>query len=241
MTETPKPRLVARTTGVLYLVLALVAPFAQIFVRSSLIVRDDAAATANNILASEQMYRLAIAADFVTVLCDVAIAYLLYRLLAPAGKGVAMLAAFFRLAMSAVMAVNIAFHTAPLLLLKDAPYWSAFTTEQLQALSMLSLRLHTVGYSVALMFFFAHCVLAGFLIARSTFLPQVFGLLLIVAGFSYAVDGMASLVFPNPSFSLFPYTMIAPALAEIGLTLWLLIFGVNADGWREQSLSNEAS
>ena len=225
------PRSAARFTGLLYLILVAAAPFSQIYVRSSTIVRGDAVATAQNILASEQMWRFAAAADFATILADVAIAYMLYRLLAPAGKGVALLAAFFRLAMSAVMAVNIVFHMAPLILLRDAPYWAAFTTEQMQAFSMLSLRLHAVTYSVALIFFAAHCLLAGLLIARATFMPRLLGVLLMVAGASYAVDVLASLVF---STSLFPYTMIAPGIAELSLTLWLVLVGVNTDKSREQ-------
>jgi|CXWL01.1.fsa_nt_gi hypothetical protein len=225
------PQLAARFTGLLYLILVAAAPFSQVYVRSSAIVRGDAAATAQNILASEQMWRFAAAADFATILADVAIAYMLYRLLAPAGKGVALLAAFFRLAMSAVMAVNIVLHMTPLILLKDAPYWAAFTTEQTQALAMLSLRMHTVTYSVALIFFAGHCLLVGFLIARATFLPRALGALLMIAGVSYAIDVLASLTF---STSLFPYTMIAPGIAELSLTLWLLIMGINADKWREQ-------
>jgi hypothetical protein len=231
-TDDMSPRLTARFTGLLYLTLVGVAPFSQLYVRGSAIVPGDAAATAQNILAGEQMWRFAIAADFVTLLCDVAVAYLLYRLLAPVGKGVALLAALFRAAMSAVMAVNILFHVAPLLLLKQAPYLTAFTSEQLQALSMLSLRLHSVGYSSAMIFFSAHCLLAGYLVARSTFLPRILGVLWMIAGISYAVDVMASLVWRT---SLFPYTMIAPAIGEISLTLWLLIVGVNPDKWREQA------
>lgn len=225
-------QLAARFTGLLYLILMAAAPFSQMYVRSSAIVRGDAAATAQNILAGEQMWRFAIAADFATVLSDVAIAYLLYRLLAPVGNGAALLAAFFRLAMSAVMAVNIVFHVAPLLLLKNASYWAAFTTGQMQAFAMLSLRLHSVCYDIALIFFAAHCLLAGYLIARATFLPRILGVLLMIAGLSYAVDVLASLVF---STSLFPYTMIAPGIAEIFLTLWLLIRGVNPEKWREQA------
>ncbi len=111
------PRVLARVTGALYLYIMAAAMFAEAFVRDRLIVAGDAAATAHNILASEQLYRLGVAADISITACDVAVAALLYILLRPAGATLSLLAASFRLAYSAAMTLNAAFLIGPLLLL----------------------------------------------------------------------------------------------------------------------------
>jgi hypothetical protein len=71
------PRAIARLGGLFYVGIIVTAPFAQLFVRSSLIEPGDTAATARNILASEQLYRAAAAADFGTLVCDVSLALIL--------------------------------------------------------------------------------------------------------------------------------------------------------------------
>ena len=57
-------RRAARIAGFLYLILAVCSGFA-FFVRSSLIVAGDATATANNIMASESLFRISIVSDLI--------------------------------------------------------------------------------------------------------------------------------------------------------------------------------
>jgi hypothetical protein len=229
------PKLTARIAGMAYLIIFIAAPFAEVFVRSGAVVRGDAAATAANILAQEGLWRLAFAAELVNAACDAIVAVLLYELLKPAGRAMSLLAATFRLILVAIAAVKTLLHVAPLYLLSGADYMSGFTPEQVQGLSYLALRLHGEAYDVSLFFFGVHCLLIGWLIARAIFLPRIIGWLLVVAGLCHVFNTLAGALAPEFARMLFPWILLPALPAEGGLTLWLLIMGVNTQKWREQS------
>ncbi len=86
----------ARVAGFLYLTIIIAGIFAEFFVRQSLIVPGDATATANNIMASEGLFRIGIASDLIMIMCDVALALAFYALLKPVSNSLSLLAAFFR-------------------------------------------------------------------------------------------------------------------------------------------------
>ena len=81
-----------------------------------------------------------------------------------------------------------------------------------------------------LVFFGCYCLLIGYLILRSTFLPRVLGALM-------AFGGLGWLTFLSPPLSnyLSPYNMAPGILGEAALTVWLLAVGVNAQRWHEQA------
>jgi hypothetical protein len=225
----------ARLAGFLYLLIALGAPFAEFYVRSGVIVRGDAAATAANILANETLYRLGGAFDLIVLACDVAVALLFYELLKPVSRTIALLAAFFRLALVAVNGANALTHFAPLFLLGDAAYLAAFTPEQLQALALTSLRLHTTGFTVALFFFGFNCLAMGWLIWRSAFLPRILGPLMAVAGLCYLVSSFTGLALPSLRAAIGLFILAPAGVAELSLLVWLIVFGVNEERWHEQA------
>ncbi len=230
------PVATARFAGLAYLAIILAAPFSQMIVRNGAVVRGDSAATAANILAGEELWRWAGAAEFLTAACDVIVAILLYELLKPSGRTVSLLAAVFQLVLVAVSAVKILFHMAPLTLLQAGnTFLSNFSTEQLQDLSYLFLRLHGQAYDVMLVFFGVHCVLIGWLIARATYLPRLLGWLMLLSGLCYIANTVVRFVDPQLAPLLYPWVLLPAFVTEIGLTLWLLIRGVNAQKWHAQS------
>ena len=228
--ETDAPLVQARVGGVFYLVIIAAGFFSEGYVRGSLIVSRNADATARNILHSELLYRLGGAAEFVTLSCDVAVALILYNLLRPVNRSLALLAAFFRLVFSAVYATLSLAHFAPLLLLKGAG--TAFTVAQLQALTMLSFKLHALGYNFSLVFFGIHCALVGGLIAYSGIIPRLVGVLLMIAGACYLTNSFAILIVPAFADTLFPYILLPGFAAELSLAVCLLVLGLNASRWR---------
>jgi hypothetical protein len=230
----------ARVAGLAYLVIFLAAPFAELYVREAAIVSGDAAATASNILAREALWRMAFAAELVNAACDATVAVLLYELLKPAGPAVSLLAAALRLVVVAIAAVKTLLHFAPLYLLGEAAFLAAFPREQLEALSYVALQLHGKAYDVSLFFFGVHCILLGWLIARATFLPRFLGPLLAIAGFCYIVNTLVGALAPELAGALFPWILLPALPAEGGLTLWLLIMGVNAEKWRAQAAASGA-
>jgi len=225
------PRMNARIAGVFYFLTIVARMFVEIFVRTRLVRFDDAATTAANIMTHEPLWQWGFAADIISFASYIALAGLLYELLKPVNRSVSLVAAFFSLAASVVQAISSLFHLAPLFLMGGAPYLRVFTAEQLQALALVFLRLRAAAYhNIGLVFFGLYCLLVGILILRSTFLPRILGVLMVLAGLSYVL-----FLSPPLARSLQPYILIFPGVGQISLTLWLLVIGVNAQRWKEQA------
>jgi hypothetical protein len=107
---------------------------------------------------------------------------------------------------------------------------SAFTAEELRALALVFLKLNALVFDIYLVFFGCWYVLTGYLIFRSTFLPRILGVLLVI-------DGLGWMTFLSPSLGryLLPVIFIATGLAELPLILWLLVKGVNVRKWNEEA------
>ena len=228
------PLLKARVAGALWLAV-IGAGVLGVLVESKLIDRGDAALTAANIVASETLFRLGVAADIFGGACYLGVTALLYALLKPVSRSVSLVAASCGLAGVAVGAAGSVFRLAPLVLLGDGRYAAAFTATQLQSLAMVSLGLQTVGFAVAMVFFGLQCILVGCLIVRSDFLPRALGVLLAAGGSSYVFSSFANLLSPPFGALVFPFIVPAAIVGEGALTLWLLSKGVNVERWRERA------
>jgi hypothetical protein len=216
---------VARLTGLLYLVIIACGLFSELYVRSSLIVNGDADATAGNILAAEGLFRLGFASDLVVFLCDVAVAVLLYVLLRPVSRTLALMAAAFRLAGTAIYGVNLLNYFAALLVLGGADYLAVFDPAQRNALALLFLDAHKHGYDLGLVFFGLHCLALGWLLLKSEAFPALLGVLMALAGLGYLVGSFTLFLFPGQVTAVEP-VYVAPLVGELALCLWLLIKGV---------------
>jgi hypothetical protein len=197
MAEAPKevsPLVYARVGGVVYLIIILAGISGELFVRGSLVVSGDAAATARNILASPWLWRAGIAGDIVMHLGDVVLMLVFYVLLRRVSRNLALLAVFFNLIQTAVLVANKLTLLVPVFLLGDAPYLTGFSRQQLQALSYLAIRLHDYGFGVGLIFFAAVCIVVGWLIYRSGYLPKWLGILMALAGICYLTNSFALLL-----------------------------------------------
>jgi membrane-anchored glycerophosphoryl diester phosphodiesterase (GDPDase) len=91
------PQIYARLCGVLYLIVIVIGIFTELFVRDKLTVSGDAAATANNIMASQLLWRSSIAGDVILLVCAVTQALLFYVLLRPVNRNLALLCGVFQL------------------------------------------------------------------------------------------------------------------------------------------------
>jgi len=228
------PRLWARMVGAFYLITIIMGVFAEVFVRGALVVRDDAAATATNILAHELLYRFGLAADLIMLVSYIAVTLLFYDLFKPVGRSLSLLAAFFSLVGIAVLAVNSLNHLAPMIFLSGAHYLSVFETNQLQALALMSLKMHSRGYSISGVFFGIYCVLIGYLVFKSGFLPRILGGLMVIGGVGYLTDSFAIFLSPTLAVRL-PDITVLGGIAELSLCLWLMVMGVNVAKWEEKA------
>jgi hypothetical protein len=210
-------RKVALTAAISLLVLALLAPFALFGVLQTLVVPTDAAATVENIIASEGLFRAGIAAFLIVIMLDVVVAWALYVLLRPVNRTLALLTAWLRLAFAAVFAsalVNL-LDVAQLLGGADG---AALQPAQLQAQVMSSIASFDNGWIViAHAIFGLHLLGLGYLLFRSAQFPRFLGVLVIVAGGGYLVDSFTRILVPDFVFTFSVFTFVGEAL----LIVWL--------------------
>ena len=233
MTERTKEaslRLKARITGALYLLTILTGIFSAGFVTGKLVVNGDAAATAANILSHPGLFQLGFAVYLIEMACQVALTALFYDLLKPAGRSVSLVAAFLGLTGCIIKTFSRVFFIAPLFILGGAHYLSVFSAEQLQALALLFLKVNDRGAGIALAFFGFYAILTGYLIIKSTFLPRILGVVSVFGGL-----GWLTFLYLPLGYRLFPYLAIFAILGAAALIVWLLVFGVNEQRWREQA------
>ncbi len=229
------PRVLARIGGVLYLIIIVLGIFGEAFVRNRIIVSGDATATAANIRSLESLWRFGIAAEFVLLICAVGLILIFFVLLRPVSRELALLAVFFNLVSLAVEAAAALYLVAALFPLGNAGYLRAFEPEQLYAMASLSLNSHSYGFGVALIFFGCECLLLGYLIFRSSYLPKALGILMQIAGLSYLTNSFAHLLAPNFASGIFPAILVPAFVGEASLCLWLLVKGVNLEKWKQQA------
>ena len=143
------PRFQARMAGGLWL-LCIVTSVGSFLAASPLIVANDAAATAANILASESLFRLGFAADLISGVSYLGVTVFLYYVLKPVSRSLSLLGAFFGLAGVAIGGAAWVIHLTPLLLLHGDQYLTAFTTSQLQAMSLAALTLQMQVFPIGM-------------------------------------------------------------------------------------------
>ena len=216
----------ARIAGAIYLSMVFTAPFSLIYVPSKLIVRGNAAATAENILAHETLFRLSIFGELVGHVIFICLGIALYRLLSNVNKIWAMLMVAFVSVSAAVGFLNALNNIAALILFRGGDFLTVFDKPQRDALAMLFLRLHSQGQFIDEIFWGAWLFPFGLLVFRSGFLPRFLGVWLMVACFAWIDLSITALFFPLHYETAFRY--LQPAFfAEMAMMLWLLIRGAN--------------
>jgi hypothetical protein len=228
------PQIYARIGGWLYLFIIVAGTFGELFVRDKLRVSGDATATANNITASQLLWRISIAGELTMLVCSVALALIFYVLLRPVSKNLALLAVFFNLVELAIDAANKLNLFAALFFLGSADYLKAFEPHQLHALAYLALKSHDYGFGISLVFFGFVCLILGYLLFRSGYFPKTLGVLMTIAGLSYLKNIFTLILAPTYSAMIFPILVLA-FIGESSFCLWLIVKGVNVPKWEEKA------
>ena len=220
-------RKTARLAGLLYLLSSIPGAFALVYVPGKLVVKGDAAATAERLRTSGALFRLGLGAELLGMALFIYVALVLYRLFQPVSPGPALSMLVLILVSIPIAFVNVLTEIAALNLAGGAggtDFLSGLDPHQRDALAYLCLRLHGQGFLVAQIFWglwlfpFATCVI------RSGFIPRFLGVLLIAAAFGYLGSSIANLVFPQSADAIGPVTRIL-TLLETPIIFWLLIWG----------------
>ena len=224
------PRLKARIAGIFEALEGAASAGGQVVILNKLVVSANAAATAANILGQQPLFMFGFAVSLLGVAFHVVWTLLFYDLFRPVNRSLALLAAFFGIVTCAMQALTAFFYISPLLILQSGGSSSAFSATQLQALALLLLKLNGQAFNIDLVFFGFWCIVSGYLIARSTFLPRILGVLLMIDGLGWALY-----VSPPLATQLFALIATASAVAELPLQFWLIVFGVNSQRWQAQA------
>lgn len=228
------PQVYARVGGWLYLFIIVAGIFSELFVRDKLVVSGDPASTAANIAASALPFRISVALEQLWLADAVALTLILYVLLKPVNKNLALLATFFNLVSIAVEALASMSLLTAMFPLGDAAYLKAFDLNQLHTLAYLSLRVYDYGFGSSLVFFGCCLFFYGYLIFNSGFLPKTIGVLLIIASFSYLINSFTLFVAPTLANAIFPVLVLA-FIGELSLCLWLIVKGVDVGKWHARA------
>ncbi len=221
-------RQAAFIAGWAIIIMTVAAVIATDLTIGSLIVENDARATAENIITSEILFRTGVLSWLIILICDALAAWGLYIYLKPVNPDVSLIMAWFRLLYVAILAAAVLYLVDVLSLVNgNGIYQGAFGSDQLQSLIYFSVKGFYRSWSIGLIVFGIHILLLGYLIVRSDHIPAYWGILLIIAGFGYLIINLAELVVPGYENikRIIGWIFIIPMLGEVGLGLWLLIKG----------------
>jgi hypothetical protein len=215
-----------RLTGLLYLLVIVLAGSSQGYIRGTLIDYDDSSLTAANILENIAMFRAGLTLDLLAFILDAVISVLLYQMFKSYGKNMAMIAAVLRLiAHPAIGSLNLLNHYLAYQVLGGADFLTTFSPAQLESLSMLFIDAHRYGYLIAGGFFGVHCLLLGILIFRSNTIPSFIGGFLIGSAAGYLIETFGNFNLPGYEHYTALIVGISAAIGEVTFTLYLIVKG----------------
>ena len=226
----------AKIAGWTYLLLAITGFYSIMYVPGELVVFGDATATANNIASSELFFRSGIFVGLVSSIIFVALALALYRLLKEINHSQAILMVTLVVLAAATGLLATLIQLGALIALSGADFLSVFDKPQLDALAYVFLRWESHVVQGVQIFWGLWLFPFGLLVYQSRFIPKIFGVLVMIAGFAYVLSSFMSIVLPQHKAAVSPIISIL-ILAELPIILWLLIVGAKAQTEERQSQS----
>ena len=220
------PKTLARIAGSLYLVVAVLGGFAELYVRSSIVVAGDAAGTADDIRGSATLFRVGFVSDLVQATFFLLTAMALYLLLRDVHELVARAMVVIVSVSVAIICLNLLNQYVALSVATDDEYTTVFGAAGSDALAGLFADMHAAGYLIAQMFFGLWLLPLGFLVYRSGYFPKVLGVLLAIGAVGYLADLFVHFLVPDIAQSIAPFVVAPAAVGELSLVVWLLVKGV---------------
>jgi len=213
---------VARIAGGCYLAFILASVLAD---RLGHIGLGSAEEVYQSVVADPTSFRLALVVGLVSAFLFLVTAWGLYVLLRPVNKNLALLFLLLNTVGVAIQCASM-FPLLSALLTGDAgSHMQAYSAAQLEGLSYLSINVYKTGFVTAQLFFGTWLFPLGYLIYKSGYLPRFLGALLLLDGIAVLIWFFQALVLPdNPA--IHSPGLVVSLVAEVGLTLWLLVMGV---------------
>ena len=219
-------RKAARAVGFTYLFALVTGVFAEFYAREKLIVYDNAAQTAQNILAHEGLFRLGVVANLTTFAADIVLITALYVVLRPVAANLALAAAFWRLLETASLSISALNDFDVLRLLSGAHYLEPLEAPRLHALARLSVGAHGAAYQLGLFFFGFGSTVFCYLWFRSGYIPRALAAFGMFASALVGICAYLLILFPRLAEIAIPSCYAPIFFFELTMGLWLLLKGV---------------
>jgi hypothetical protein len=226
----------ARVAGLLYLAIFVLWPLSTLVGESTIVIGGDAAATAENLIANETLFRWGMVGQSVVILIELVLAAVLYVIFRPVSRPISLAAAFGRMAEGVAMAVKLLTGMLALFVVAGTGALAAFDREQLDALGMVFLDANGFMDLVWGLFFALHLVLLGWLVYKSGFCPKLIGILLLLAGGGYFAETFGLFLNPDLGGTLETLVVVLAVPGELVFALWLVTKRINEDAWQQRAL-----
>lgn len=226
----PSPLLAARIAGALWLVV-IVASIASVIGTRPLDWHADPGALVASATDAAYRIRLGFAVRFFGKVCYLGVTVILYQILKPLNRTLALFSAFCGLA-GLLSGINSFNDFTGLSLLEESRRVAEPIASQLQASARTIISTHSLGSGGEDVFFGFQIAALGLLITRSRFIPRAIGVLLLLGGASFLITSFTNFLAPELGARVGPLMLPIVLLGEGSLTLWLLVKGVNVDQWR---------
>lgn len=222
ITKTPL-RTAALIAGFSLLIMVVAAPFVELFAYPKLVVSNNGGETTRNITANKGLFVYVIFGYLLTFICDLVVAWALYILLRPVSEHLSLLTALFRWIYTVIALIALLNLVTVFRILNTSDYSTVFQPNQLNAQIMYLLKSFKSSWYFGLIFFSTHLGLLGYLVIKSSYIPNILGVLLMITGFGYLLTTLRPYLFPTISVDFAKYTFYG----ELIFMLWLLF-----KGWR---------
>ena len=202
------------------LIMVVAAPIAEMYAYPKLIVRGSLAETVENLSGHRSLFTTCILGYLITFILDIVVAWSLYVLLKPVNAEVALLTALFRIVYTVVALVALLHLVSVYRIVYSSTVFTLDNHDtQIQIANYLNA--FKSQWYFGLVFFSIHLILLGYLVIKSSYIPNILGVLLIITGLGYSLTTFKPFLFPNTNIDFAAYTFYG----EIIFMFWLFIKG----------------
>lgn len=221
-------RRLANIAGVIVVISIFAGGFAEVYVPGKLLVASNPSATAANVAAAPQLFRLSFLVYLIEAICDITLALIFYVLLRPVSSALSLLSAFFGIVSTATFATSELFYFMASVPILDATVRQHLAIDQSTLFIYSALMLYGYGGTVFMVFYGIATALRGYLFFRSAYFPRWLGALLLLAGTGFIVKNVIAVMLPRYDSDL----LLAPMfVAMVALAGWLLLKGLVQQRW----------
>jgi hypothetical protein len=217
----------AKVAGFSYLLTFATVVYVNFGIHDRLIVANNAAETARNILVHERLFRIGMVGDLIYCAGVVVLLTALYVILEPVNRGLALLAAFWRFVWVLIWLVMTLNLFNALRVISGADYLRAFETDRLQALARFYLGSSFDYYYVGLLFGALASTVCGYLWFKSRYIPRTLAAFGVISSAFCVACTFVFYIFPNFDKIVNLWWFDSPmAIFDIALSFWLLFKGL---------------